>query len=724
MLTHHRSMVAGLVLIGCLISSGLSPARAQTQQPTDLSATSLALAPQDTAFFLTAIDLKKSWDRFIQGNFVKSLRQVAYVQQLEQEFTQQWESPQGQAAQLKSTLQNPNVANLLRLAADMAGQEVFIYGQDDWCDAFENLIAFQTQLMSRIQEDPESVEEFLNNLDRQTVDGLRIPTTIIGFRLTDANLAAQQLDALEGILSVVAGQDEDLRPIMDKLRRKDLADGQTLTLTLDTSLIPLESLEDEQRELADKAISLLDGRSLSVSFGVRKNLLLVGIGEQTDLLELVGQDDKKLIDHPRMDLLKEAQVSDLRSVSFVSQRWRQTQWNANFAHYFRNLMIQFSAALDDQSEEIENVEQWKAELLADAERMDEIVADMATVYGDSLAWSYSIASGSEGWHYDWSSHLWIENNNPLQILAHAGADSLFLLGWKQRELPAFRELCDFIMQRLPSHAERFIASAEQDEEERAFALEVFQKSWPLVEEAVDIIHNQISPALDEYETLLSMAASWTTRELGNDLPVADQPLRLPEFALACKLRDRELFLSGCQALYGVFDKAVVLVAELDPDAVPEGYVVPRPIEDHIGQASSYHYAELSGSGSMSNFKPQVVVADDVVVFGYSDRQVRDMLEPKVLSTRPAWLTDETPVAAVSYADYGRILGAFRPWLSYGIAISGKTLNDPLLDIDGPVPTGTDVLQIWDTFSAAGIAAATVSAPEAGPMVMRWVWVSR
>ena len=280
------------------------------------------------------------------------------------------------------------------------------------------------------------------------------------------------------------------------------------------------------------------------------------------------------------------------------------------------------------------------------------------------------------------------------------------------------------MQRIPVHAERFIASAEQDEEERELVLGVFRKAWPLVEEAAGIFHNKISPALDENETLVSMAAALMTRELGSELPAADQPLPIPEFALACKLRDRDLFLSGCQDLYGVFDKVVVLVRETEPDALPADYTVPRPIEESIGDATSYYYAELVGAAGLAAIKPQVVVADDVVIFGYSDRQVRDMLEPKVLLTRPAWLTDESPVAVVSYVDYGGILGTFRPWLSYGISLAGVPLNEPLAPVDGPVPTGNDLLQIWDTFSAAGIAAATVSAPDAGPMVARWVWVSR
>ncbi|MEO8270835.1 MAG: hypothetical protein ABI557_14015 [Aureliella sp.] len=725
MLTLRQVLIIVLAIGWTCCGSWQRTIRAQAQ--TDLAATALAIAPEDAAFLFTAIDMRKSWETFAQGNFVKSLRRIEYVRSLEEELLKQWEHPVGQIADFKSTLRNPNVRDLLRLAADMTSQEFFVYGEDDWCDTIENLIAFQNEIVTQIQQDSSQLEEFFNELDRDTVDGLRVPTTIFGFRLTDDVLARQQLDALEGILRVVGGQQEQMRPFLEKLRRTDLADGQTLTLTLDTSLIPLDKIDDDQRAAFDKVLELLEGRSVSLSLAVKSNLFLIGIGEGADLLEKVGEASSKLIDHERMSVLKDADVSDLRTVIFASQRWRQSQWDANFAHYFRNLFVQLAIAIESEADEdggIPDADQWKTALLQDADHLDRMIAEVAPDFGDMLAWSHAITSGSEGWSYDWNSNPLFENVHPLQILEHAGANSLYLLAFKQRVIPALNELCDYAMERIPEHAERFIASAEQDEEDRELALRVFKQGWPLVVEAAEILRDKIAPALDEKESLLSLSAAWTTLELGNELPMADEPLTLPELAIACKLRDRELFFDGCKDLYAVFDKVVELVREVDPDALPADYVIPRPVEEAVGEASSYHYEELTDAVDLVGFKPQLVIADDVVILGYSDRQVRDMLGGQTLTTRPAWLTDETPVAAVGYADYGGMLAAVRPWIIYGFSTSGIPLDQPLAPAEGPVPSGNDLLQIWDTFSAAGVAAATVSVPEDGPTVTRWVWVSR
>ena len=192
----------------------------------------------------------------------------------------------------------------------------------------------------------------------------------------------------------------------------------------------------------------------------------------------------------------------------------------------------------------------------------------------------------------------------------------------------------------------------------------------------------------------------------------------------CKVSARERFVDGCRSLYEVLDKVVALVREIDAEAIPADYVVPRPLQQQIGQATSYYYDELISGVELSGFKPQLMLSDDVLIMGYSDRQVTEMLTARPLMTRPAWLTDQTPAAAVSYVDYGGMFAAARPWLVFGLSSSGMPLDEPLTEAPLPVPSGNDILKIWDCFSAAGIAAGTATVDDSGPTIARWVWVSR
>jgi hypothetical protein len=712
----------------CLILMGFSlgfPCQSTHAQPTtDLKSTALALAPQDAAFFATSINLERSWGQFLAGSFVRQVRSVAYVKALEREIADQWANPQGPALQLKATLENPNVKSLLSLAADMCSQEFFVYGESQWCETIEGLMAFQNRMMGAMQNDPEAFTEFFNDLKPEDVKSIRIPTTVLGFRLSDDANARMQLDQLEGILRFVGGQQAELKSVMDKLKRRDLRDGQTLTLTLDTSLIPMEQLDEEQRQIAERAVELLEGRSLSLALGVKNKILLIALGEQTDLLAAVGSAQSTLLDHPTLDILEQAERSELRSIAFTSKRWRESQWQANFGNYFRNLSGQFSVVLKAAREDVPEAELWIDQINRDAQWLDTKLREFIPEFGDQLAWSRAIPGGMEGWSYDWNQNTLLANGAPLQILNHAGTRPLMLVGLKQAAFSVPGEICDYFLERIPEHVRRFIATAEQEPEERELALQVFERTWPLLVESLDIYRKQIGPALDQRESAFVAAAGWSTRSLGSSIPPAEEALTLPELAVACRVTDRQQFIDGCAELYGVFDRLVEVVRDLYPDEIPADYVVPRPIEESVGGATVYSYAELTEVAELDGFKPQVSVADQVLVIGYSDRQVRDMVESKPLSTRPAWLADDSPAAVVTFVDYAGIFAAARPWILYGLSFTGMPLDEPFTQAPVPVPSANDLLQIWDCFSSAGIAAGTTRVDDKGPTVSRWVWVGR
>lgn len=691
-------------------------------QEVELEQTALALAPADAAFFGTSINLLQAWQEFLNGKFVTRLRAVPFIQEVEEEFNQQWANPEGPLAQAKAGLANPNIQNLVKLLVDMGSQEVFIYGGDDWCEMIEGALEFQNRMTSAMGEGPEELEQFLKNLTREDIDAIHIPTTVLGFRLTDAESARMQLDALEGLLRIAGGQAEELQPLLERLRRTDLREGQTLSLRLDTSLIPLDSLDEEQREVAEKVIELLEDRSVTIGMGVKSQLLLIAFSEDPQAIENVGEASSKLLEHESMEVLKAAEITNLRGISYVSQRWRESQWNANFQHYFQRLAVQLTAAAKQESGEAADVQQWETELQADAAWLDQQIARVAPEFGAQLAWSRKTQTGSEGWSYDWSKNVGLRNAQPLKVLNHAGTGSLLLLGWKQADMPVVGEIIERVIEKAPAHVRRFIAMAEEDEQERERALQVFDKTWPLVAEGYAVLRDSILPALDDNETLVAMAARWSTPTLGENLPPPRQPLPLPEWAVACSLSDREQFIEGCQELYEVFDRAVEVMRELNPDRVPDGYEVPRPEQEEVAGATRYHYEEWSSSVALDGFVPQLLVTDDLLLVGYSDRQLKDMLTARPLATRPAWLEATMPVAAVSYVDVAGMITAGRPWIAYGLTVARPSLDDPMWQGAGPIPTGNDILQIWDCFSSIGRSAATATVSEDGPLVSRWVWV--
>lgn len=712
------------ILLGCTFSFLWASPSALSQSRTELSSTALTLAPQDAAFFATSVNMGDAWRNFVNGAFVARLRSVRYVQTLEREIVQQWDVPQGPLGQLRGYLENPNVQNVLRLLSDMCSDESFVYAENDWCEAIEATVKYRNEFLELYRDDLEGIDRFFAELDRASIDRIPIPTLVMGFRLTEVENARLQLDALEGIFRLAGQADQEWQTVLNNLQRKDYSDGQSLSLVLDTSLIPLDSVPEENRAQVDKVIELLEGRSISLSIGIKSSILVIALSESPDVIESIGEVSPSLLDHEAMAPLKQADLAELRSINYLSSRWRQSQWNANFGHYFRNLTAQFSGAITNSQDEIEDAEEWKAEIAEDARLVDERINEIAPRFGDMVAWSRATKSGEEGWTYDWSTNMGFEDGAPLEVLDYAGTHSLLLMGFKQIKAPAASALFDLFLDKAPRHIERFIVAAEEDEQDRQLALDVYHRVWPMLDEVVEIFRQKIFPSLHSNETLFSFAANWTTQRLG-ELPLAEEPLPLPEFAMACKLDDRELFLEGCDNLYGVFDQVLELVRELNPEGVPPDYSVPRPQEAVAGETTTYYYDELSKAIPLEGFRLQLMVSNEAIVIGYSDRQVRDMIAKQRLRTRPAWMTDETPVAVVSYADFGGILGAIRPWIKYGLLRTQLPLDQPIPIPPSPfsMPCGNDLLQIWDCFGAAGKFAGTMQIGD-GPAIGRWVWVSQ
>ncbi len=480
---------------------------------------------------------------------------------------------------------------------------------------------------------------------------------------------------------------------------------------------------EQENETYDKLIELLEGRRIAISVGVNDNLLLIAFGEDAQLIEKIGKNTSRLLDAAPLQILKSNTPERLRSIGYASERFRGSYWNANFGHYFENLAQQLAGALSDEAEAMPELDEWRGEMLADARWLDDRMRELTPEFGPTLSWSYAVEGGLEGYAHDWTENLAIENAQPMTILQHSGDHTLINLGLKQRELPGMQTLVEYVLDKAPGHVRRFIEVAQETADDRESALLALDRGWPLLRDAYAILRDKIGPALAERESVFSLAAEWTTTDVGPFLPASATPLPLPEMGLACKLNDRELFLEGCRDLYSVFDDYLELVREINPQGVPPGYSIPRPDEEALANGTRYYYAELSNQVPLDGFEPQVLVGDDTVVVTYSMRQADDMLTANARLGLPAWMDAESPVAAVSKIDFAGLVQMVRPWVEYGFAVNEMGLDSPLAEGNGPIPTPNDVLQIWDTLTELGQAQGTATINADGDTISRWRWVN-
>ncbi|GAB5406987.1 MAG: hypothetical protein Aurels2KO_52180 [Aureliella sp.] len=689
----------------------------------DLSETALAVAPQDVSFFSTSVNLKDSWQDFANSRVVTRMRAVPYIQKLESELLAQWNSPPPQLQQAKAIYESPMAQNVLRFFGDIFSDEAFVYGEADWNEAMASLIGFNNAMSYSMSQGPDAMEGFLEEQLPIELAKIQIPTTVMGFRLEDKQNALYQLNALEAIIRASSTQVPELAKAIENFKHTDLEDGTTLTLKLDASLVPVDELDEDQRALFEKIEEALAGRGVTISLGVRDGFFLLAISESETVLGEVGSAEKTLLEHTAVNVLKEAAPERLRAINYSSAEFRNAAWQANMQNYFSRMSSQLTGALRSElDDEPELAKEWIAEIEADATRLDEMIAKNAPDYGATLSWQFATDAGAEGYVYDWTLPSALENGAPLDVVNHSGSRPLVSFSFMQAgDSAEAKEMVEYLIDAVDRHSTRFVEMAERDEDDKEAAKMVLERSLSLVGETFDIVESKIAPSLDERQSVFSIASQLTVDNLGGQpLP---GPLPVPEMALACKVTNQELFLSGCADLLTVFDGIVDLIREVNPGGIPAEYNVPRPQEETIQGGRRFFYTEFANAIPVPGINPQIAVNNDVVVFGYSQRQVDDMLNSRQTNVSPAWVIPTDEVAAVSYIDMAGIVNMIRPWAQTGLQMNLGSLDTPVAQGDGPIPTGNDILAIWDCLTSLGKVAGSAEVTDEG-VVTRWVWIEQ
>lgn len=703
------------------------PAKAtakQAEASVILEETGFSLASKDTAFFSTSLNNRKSWETQLKSGWVAELRKVPYIRALETYIANQWENPRPELEQAKNYLSSPIARDIMLLIADMNSFESFAFGTKEWTQFLEGFARFQLEMAGLNGNDQAEVREFILGLEKDDVDAIPIPTTVFGFQLSDDGNARNQLDALQGVLQLVFSGAEPLRPLAKGLRRKDLADGQILSVSLSADDIPWDSIpgrNDEIDEIIDHVADLLEGRKLVVSLGVVKKRFMLAISDSPDTLLTLGKGESLLASDAVKRLLAN-QPADLRAVTYTSGTWRQASWAINYGNYFERVAHQIATPALAASENRDDLEEWAEKLFQDCEWLDQKIAALMPKFESALAYSFATPEGLETLAFDWTPSWLLENAAPLAVTRHGGTGPLVMVATRQRWLKGTVEILDAVLDELPKQVARLAATGTIPDQEKF--KRVADDVLPIVRGVYEAVRDQIIPAMDGNESLFSISAASTASQLNPDAPPAPEPLPLPELGVAVKLKNRDQFLGGCDEVIRHINKALELAGELAPNQVTAALQVPSPAEDTLPGGGKRYSFPLGAPAPFDQFELQMAINDDFAVVGYSTRQVRDMFQDRPLAARPAWYLPETPTAGVGYVDLAGIFRVLKPWVHYGLSLRDADMDQQLFPVEGdvPAPTGSDILQIWDCFRKLGKAAGTTVVGKDGVTVSRWIWV--
>lgn len=730
MLVRTSAWAGWLAIVGSALtmhSSVYAQDKAVAAKPADLKleTTGLALAPSQSAFFSSTLNLRETCLREVETGFIGQLRQTNYGQRLEAYLQEKWDNPEPQTEQVKRVLSGAIARDIIQLLSDMSAKECFIIGDKSWSQFLQAFSKVQYDMADLNGQGPEAVREHFLGLDRAYFDAIPIPTTVIGFQLSDDGNARTQLDALEGILRVAMSNVDQLKAFAKNLKRDDLPNGQTLSMSFLADDIPWEAIpipNDEAQDLVDHLSEMIAGRKIVLTFGVLDNRLLMSISEKTDTLVSLGKGGNKLLASEAIAQLMSNQPANLRTINFTSGEFRSAALQTRLGNYFERMALQITAALETQFESDE-FDQWREKLLDDCEWLDDKMLEALPKYQAMLAYSFDTTEGTESYAYDWTEAGMLENAKPLAVTSHAGTSPLMLMALRQRWLKGVGEIIDATLGELPKHVEALAESGMLEEHQVEELESVTEKLIPILEDIFVGMRDKVMAGMDGNESVTALTAQAQATQLSDDMPPPPAALPLPELSVAVKIKNRDLFLSGCDEVVQGINALIDLIRQKSPGGLPPGVQVPAAREDSLADGGTRYYFPMGVPAPWDQFEIQMAINNDVAVLGYSTRQVKDMYQSRNLSARPAWYSAEDPTAAVGFIDFAGIFKAIKPWIHYGLVADNRDMEEPF-DASGDVPTpsGNDILKMWDCLDKLGKSAGTTVVDKKGVTVSHWIWV--
>ena len=432
------------VLTLALVAAGWLCPQPAAANGLDKLDTSLKLIPEDAAFYSSMMRNREQFEAIRHSNALAKIQEMPIVQMGLAFYNMQLATPGSNVAKLDAALRNPESRKVLDLAAEMASDEIFIYGDKSFADfvkLFQIVNAAQSYSPLVALADRPGGRHGARRKSRpgrswrrwpRTPTLIGVPNLIVGFKVKNTDLAKEQLIKLEMLANVAlgaAGLDEQTK---SHFKRTKVGDYEYLVADVDGSMIPwdqvpLEKIKEMEAQPGDaqKIIDRLKQTKLVVALGLRGNYLLCSIGPSLECLEKLGQ-GKLLLDRAELKPLEKYVDKRLVSVGYMSQAMSR-QLN-NQKKQLDDLLaavdqlLPASGLSDEQKERVRN----------DAKALTADLKAIMPEAGATMGLSFLTDRGIEGYQYAWGSHGPLDGSKPLGLLEHVGGNPLLGLVARQK----------------------------------------------------------------------------------------------------------------------------------------------------------------------------------------------------------------------------------------------------------------------------------------------------
>ncbi len=704
----RRSLVPVVALVGLFALGPASPA-AEAVKGEASSVASLKWIPADAAFYGAMLRSGEQVRMIARSNAWARLTSLPAVQMLWQKVQAEW-SEEGQMAPLYKLYQQPENQQLVALLGDMFAHEVFLYGGDDWpqfttvmqdvvgAARFGPLFAMLTGQGRNMDQTGLRVRLVLDTLKEHAKD-LKVPTLVIGFKLSKKERAQAQIKRLENLLK----QSEFRKHVT----REKVAGGNFLTLKVDGSMVPWDqipwkTIEETEGEY-DALVKRLKTLKLTVSLGLRDDFLLLSVGESNAHLARLGHGER-LADRPELAPLKKILDKKLTSVGYASKAMQaRLVWSKKDVHDYIDTcenLLKLVNLTDAQ----------RAQIHKDLVDLGKDINPFLPTAGAVVSYSYLTDRGWESFTHDASTYPDRDGSKPLTLLHHVGGNPLLAtVSRSKNALAQYRVLAKWV--RVAYRYFEEYGEPLMEENVRAQYKEFAKAFLPLARQLNRITEKSFLPALADGQAGFVLDAKLTSRHWHKALPAADKPLPLPEPAIILGVSDAAQLREAMGEYRSVTNQILAKLHEMIP-SVPE-LKIPKPDTRKVKGGTLYSYPLPERWGLDPRIVPNGGLGERVAVLGLTREGSERLLADTPLKATRGPLADvRRPLASATYVNGERMVDALVPWVDWGLRAvftirqvrGGGVPEQPQIDpnveaVMKQVHDGLEVLKVFRSYAS-------------------------
>ncbi len=141
----------------------------------------MKLVPIDADFYVGAYKLEEQWQQFTKGPVATKFWSLAVVKDSLQQFNTDWKKRDGSVGTLRTTLENPNVAEAVLFLEELCSKEVFLFADKSLIQWVSEAGKVNVAVQKELEESPDSdMSELLFDKWLDAAEKLALPTIVAG----------------------------------------------------------------------------------------------------------------------------------------------------------------------------------------------------------------------------------------------------------------------------------------------------------------------------------------------------------------------------------------------------------------------------------------------------------------------------------------------------------------------------------------------------------------